>query len=107
MSPSKCRKKSRNTIGFSGGVVGIGGSFLGGNYETNNFSDSVRRCRSISRVARGRSNIVLSFSEPYFSTVRLSLGFSVFHSNYKYDQARELFGLDPRNLPSVWGWRIA
>ena len=39
-----------------------------------------------------QSNIMLGFSEPYFLDRPLSLGFNVFHSNYKYDQARELYG---------------
>jgi outer membrane protein insertion porin family len=99
----KVQEKSRNTIGFSGGVSGIGGSFLGGNYETNNFLGFGETLSVNIQGGTRQSNIVLSFSEPYFLDRPLSLGFSVFHSNYKYDQARELFGLDPRNLPSGLG----
>jgi outer membrane protein insertion porin family len=51
-----------------------------------------------------QSNIVLSFSEPYLFDRPLSAGFSVSKSSYKYDQARELFGLDPRNLPQGLGF---
>jgi outer membrane protein insertion porin family len=100
----KVQEKSRNTIGFSGGVSGIGGSFLGGNYETNNFLGFGETLSVNVQGGTRQSNIVLSFSEPYFLDRPLSLGFSVFHSNYKYDQARELFGLDPRDLPSGLGF---
>jgi outer membrane protein insertion porin family len=100
----KVQEKSRNTIGFTGGVSGIGGSFLGGNYETNNFLGFGETLSVNVQAGTRQSNIMLGFSEPYFLDRPLSLGFNVFHSNYKYDQARELYGLDPRDLPSGLGF---
>ena len=96
----KVQEKSRNTIGFSGGVSGIGGSFIGGNYETNNFLGFGETLSVNVQAGTRQSNVMLGFSEPYFLDRPLSLGFNVFHSNYKYDQARELYGLDPRQ-PSL------
>ena len=100
----KVQEKSRNTIGFSGGVSGIGGSFIGGNYETNNFLGFGETLSLNLQGGTRQSNVTLGFSEPYFLDRPLSLGFTVFHSNYKYDQARELFGLDPRDLPQGLGF---
>jgi outer membrane protein insertion porin family len=100
----KVQEKSRNTIGFSGGVSGIGGSFLGGNYETNNFLGFGETLTVNIQGGTRYSNLMLGFSEPYFLDRPLSLGFNVFHSNYKYDQAREVFGLDPRDLPQGLGF---
>jgi outer membrane protein insertion porin family len=100
----KVQEKSRNTIGFSGGVSGIGGSFIGGNYETNNFLGFGETLSVNVQAGTRQSNVMLGFSEPYFLDRPLSLGFNVFHSNYKYDQARELYGLDPRNLPQGLGF---
>jgi len=100
----KVQEKGRNTIGFNGGVSGIGGSFLGGNYETNNFLGFGETLSMNVQGGTRQSNVVLSFQEPYFLDRPIAAGFSVFHSNYKYDQARELFGLDPRNLPSGLGF---
>jgi outer membrane protein insertion porin family len=100
----KVQEKSRNTIGFSGGVSGIGGSFLGGNYETNNFLGFGETLTINVQGGTRYSNVMLGFSEPYFLDRPLSLGFNVFHSNYKYDQAREVFGLDPRDLPQGLGF---
>ena len=100
----KVQEKSRNTIGFSGGVSGIGGSFLGGNYETNNFLGFGETLTINVQGGTRYSNVMLGFSEPYFLDRPLSLGFNVFHSNYKYDQAREVFGLDPRDLPAGLGF---
>lgn len=100
----KVQEKGRNTIGFNGGVSGIGGTFLGGNYETNNFLGFGETFSINIQGGTRQSNFVLGFSEPYFMDRPLSLGFSLFHSNYKYDQARELFGLDPRDLPEGLGF---
>ena len=100
----KVQEKGRNTIGFNGGVSGIGGSFLGGNYETNNFLGFGETLTLNVQGGTRQSNVILGFQEPYFLDRPLSMGFSVFHSNYKYDQARELFGLDPRNLPQGLGF---
>jgi outer membrane protein insertion porin family len=100
----KVQEKSRNTIGFSGGVSGIGGSFLGGNYETNNFLGFGETLTVNVMGGTRQSNVTLGFSEPYFLDRPLSLGFTLFHSNYKYDQARELYGLNPDDLPSGLGF---
>src|SRR5207249_12052787 len=35
----KVKERGRNSIGFNGGVSGIGGSFMGISYETSNFLD--------------------------------------------------------------------
>jgi outer membrane protein insertion porin family len=100
----KVQEKSRNTIGFSGGVSGIGGSFIGGNYETNNFLGFGETLSVNVQAGTRQSNIMLGFSEPYFLDRPLSVGFNVFHSNYKYDQAREVYGLNPDELPSGLGF---
>ena len=100
----KVQEKGRNTIGFNGGVSGIGGSFLGGNYETNNFLGFGETLSINVQGGTRQSNVVLSFQEPYLLDRPIAAGFSVFHSNYKYDQARELFGLDPRDLPQGLGF---
>ncbi len=46
-----------------------------------------------------QSQYVLSFTEPYLFDRPLTAGFSVFKSSFRYDQAREVFGLDPSKLP--------
>jgi outer membrane protein insertion porin family len=100
----KVQEKGRNTIGFNGGVSGIGGSFIGGNYETNNFLGFGETLTLNVMGGTRQSNVMVSFQEPYLLDRPLSVGFSVFHSNFKYDQARELFGLDPRDLPEGLGF---
>src|SRR5262245_14999328 len=100
----KVKEKGRNTIGFNGGVSGIGGSFLGLSYETNNFLGFGETFTVNLQGGTRQSNYVLGFTEPYFRDRPLSLGGQIFASNYNYDQAREIFGLDPNNLPEGLGF---
>jgi outer membrane protein insertion porin family len=95
----KVQERGRNTIGFNGGVSGLGGSFIGGNYETNNFLGFGETLTLNVMAGTRQSNVVASFQEPYLFNRPLAAGFSVFHSNFKYDQAREQLGLDPRDIP--------
>jgi outer membrane protein insertion porin family len=99
----KVQEKGRNTIGLNGGVSGIGGSFIGGNYETNNFLGFGETLAINVQGGTRQSNVVFSFQEPYILGRPIAAGFSVFHNNYKYDEARERFGLDPRDLPDGLG----
>ena len=99
----KLKEKGRNSIGFSGGTSGIGGGFLGLNYTTNNF---LGLGESLSLTLQGgtrQSQYLLSFTEPYLYDRPVSLGFSVYSNSFRYDQARELFGLNPSNLPAGLG----
>src|SRR6185436_14775888 len=62
----KVKEKGRNSIGFNGGVSGIGGSFMGLSYETNNFLGFGETLSVMLRSEERRSNYVLGFTEPYF-----------------------------------------
>jgi outer membrane protein insertion porin family len=96
----KVQEKGRNTIGFNGGMSGIGGGFIGGNYETNNFLGFGETLALNVTAGTRQSSVMASFQEPHLFNRPLSVGFSVFHSNFKYDQAREQLGLDPRDIPN-------
>jgi len=100
----KVKEKGRNTIGFNGGVSGIGGSFLGLSYETNNFLGFGETFTVNLQGGTRQSNYVLGFTEPYFRDRPLSLGGQIFASNFNYDQAREVFGIDPAQLPEGLGF---
>jgi outer membrane protein insertion porin family len=99
----KVKEKGRNSIGFSGGTSGIGGSFLGLNYATNNFLGLGESLELSLQGGTRQSQYVLSFTEPYLYDRPVSLGFSVYSNSFRYDQARELFGLDPSRLPKGLG----
>ena len=98
----KVKEKGRNSIGFSGGVSGIGGSFLGLNYSTNNFLGLGESLGVVLQGGTRQSQYQFSFTEPYLYDKPVSLGFSVYQSSYRYDQARQLFGYGS-NLPQGLG----
>jgi outer membrane protein insertion porin family len=98
----KVKEKGRNSIGFSGGVSGIGGSFLGLNYSTNNFLGLGETLAVVLQGGTRQSTYQLSFTEPYLIDKPVLMGFSVYNSTFRYDQARQLFGYGT-NLPSGLG----
>ncbi|HLH30490.1 MAG TPA: outer membrane protein assembly factor BamA, partial [Terriglobia bacterium] len=99
----KVKEKSRNSIGFSGGVSGIGGSFMGLNYTTNNFLGLGESLALVLQGGTRQSQYQLSFTEPYLYDRPLTLGMSLYKSSLRYDQAREVFGLNPSSLPQGLG----
>src|SRR5881409_1655118 len=96
----KVKEKGRNSIGFNGGVSGIGGSFLGMSYETNNFLGFGETLAISLQGGTRQSQYQFSFTEPYLFDRPLTSGFTVFSTNFRYDQAREVLGLDPSKLPA-------
>jgi len=94
----KVKEKTRNSIGFNGGVSGIGGSFLGLSYETNNFLGFGETLAVNIQGGTRQSDFILSFTEPYFRDRPLSLGVSLYSRNFRYDEAREVFAIDPETL---------
>ena len=99
----KLKEKSRNSIGFSGGVSGIGGSFMGLNYTTNNFLGLGESLALTLQGGTRQSQYQLAFTEPYLYDRPISLGFSLYSTSFRYDQAREAFGLNPGSLPQGLG----
>src|SRR5499427_5066598 len=100
----KVKEKGRNSIGFNGGVSGIGGGFIGLSYETNNFLGFGETLAVTLQGGTRQSQYQFSFTEPYLFDRPLTTGFTVFNTSFRYDQARELFGLDPSKLPSGLGF---
>src|SRR5215813_5638033 len=100
----KVKEKGRNSIGFNGGVSGIGGSFMGLSYETNNFLGFGETLAVTLQGGTRQSQYQFSFTEPYLFDRPLTTGFTVFKTSFRYDQARELFGIDPSKLPQGLGF---
>jgi outer membrane protein insertion porin family len=80
----KVQEKGRQQVSFTGGVSGIGGSYIGINYSTNNllgYGESL----SFS-VATGNLQKIVSFgfTEPYVRGRPISLGFTVFYQDYQF-----------------------
>ena len=74
----KVQEKGRQQISFTGGVSGLGGSFIGIDYSTNNllgYGESLSFA-----IAAGNRQKILSFGfvEPYLKGRPISLGFNVY-----------------------------
>jgi outer membrane protein insertion porin family len=88
----KVKEKSQRSIGFSGGLSGISGSFIGINYSDNNF---LGRGESVELSVTGgtrTTNFNLSFAEPYLLDTRWNMQVSLFNQRYRYDSYSS-FGL--------------
>ena len=86
-------ERGGNSIGFSGGVSAIGGSFLGLDYSTANFLGFGETLGVSLQGGTRQSNFRFSFTEPYLMDRPISAGFSIFKSEYRFDQARDIFGV--------------
>ncbi len=87
----KVKEKGRNSIGFTGGVSGYGGSYLGLNYSTQNFLGRGEVFDFMVQGGSRTSAYVFSFTEPYFQDIPLTTGFSIFHRRYSNRQG-DLYG---------------
>lgn len=81
----KIKEKSQRSIGFTGGVSGISGSFIGVNYADNNF---LGRGESLDVSFTGgtrETNFNVALTEPYLFSTRWNMGVQAFNQRYRYD----------------------
>ena len=82
----RVNERGRNQIAFNGGLSGIGGSFFGLDYSTNNL---LGRGESLSfqfSFGNRQKSVLFSFTEPYVKDRPISVGFSL------YTESRKFFG---------------
>ncbi len=80
----KVSERGRQQISFNGGISGIGGSFFGLEYSTNNLLGR-GEVLSINLAAGNRQrSFQFSFTEPYIKDRPISAGFSVFAFSQKF-----------------------
>ncbi len=84
----KLKEKGKNSIGLNGGVSGLSGSFLGLQYETNNFLGLGETLSVTANIGDLSRNLSLGFTEPYLRNKPVSLGIQVFTSKYDYNPAK-------------------
>ncbi len=80
----KVREKGRQQISLNGGVSGIGGSFFGLEYSTNNLLGRGEVVSFQAGFGNRQQNFQFSFQEPYFRDRPISVGFSLFASKYQF-----------------------
>jgi outer membrane protein insertion porin family len=84
----KLKEKGKNSIGLNGGLSGLSGSFVGLNYETNNFLGLGETLSVVANIGNLSRNLTFGFTEPYLRNKPVSLGFQVFASKYDYNPAK-------------------
>ncbi len=100
----KVKEKGRNSIGFQGGISGLAGNFIGFNYSTNNFLGLGETLSLQSQWGTFQKLYSFGFTEPYLMDKPITTGFTIFKSDYKYDQLRQTAiatGINPQLLQSV------
>ncbi len=84
----KLKEKGKNSIGLNGGVSGLSGSFLGLNYQTNNFlglGETLSLSANIGNLAR---TVSFGFTEPYLRNKPISVGFQLSSSKRDFNPAK-------------------
>jgi outer membrane protein insertion porin family len=97
----KVKEKGRNSIGFSGGVSGLAGNFVGFNYATNNFLGLGETLSVQMQFGTYEKLYSFGFTEPYLFDRPITTGFTVFKSDFRFDQLRQaafFTGISPEAL---------
>jgi outer membrane protein insertion porin family len=99
----KVREKGKNSIGLSGGVSGLAGTFVGLSYSTNNFLGKGETLTVSANLGNLERSVMFGFTEPYLFDRPLTFGFTIYGTKFIFDQAREaaLFTGQQINLPSA------
>jgi len=84
----KLKEKGKNSIGLNGGISGLSGTFIGLNYETNNFLGLGETLSVQANIGDLSRNLSFGFTEPYFRNKPISLGLQVFTSKYDFNPAK-------------------
>ena len=80
----KVTERGRQQISFNGGISGIGGSFFGLEYSTNNLLGR-GEILSLNLAAGNRQrSFQFSFTEPYIKNRPITAGFSIFAFSQKF-----------------------
>ncbi len=84
----KLKEKGKNSIGLNGGISGLSGTFIGLNYETNNFLGLGETLSLVANIGDLSRNLTFGFTEPYLRNKPISVGFQVFTTKYDYNPAK-------------------
>jgi len=99
----KVHEKGKNSIGLNGGVSGLSGTFIGLNYQTNNFlglGETLSVQASAGNLSR---NLLFGFNEPYLHNRPVSLGFQIYSQKTDFNAAKayNVTGADANTTAAV------
>ncbi|MDT4895650.1 MAG: outer membrane protein insertion porin family [Acidobacteriota bacterium] len=80
----KVAERGRQQISFNGGISGIGGSFFGLEYSTNNLLGRGETLSFNLAYGNRQRSFQFSFTEPYVRNRPITVGFSIFTFSQKY-----------------------
>jgi len=80
----KVSERGRQQISFNGGISGIGGSFFGLEYSTNNLLGRGEVLSFNLAAGNRQRSFQFSFTEPYIKDRPISAGFSLFAFSQKF-----------------------
>lgn len=80
----RVQEKGRQQIQFSGGASGVGGSFVGLQYSTNNLFGYGETLTLDVQAGNRSKQFVIGFTEPYVLDRPISAGVQFFYQNYQY-----------------------
>ena len=84
----KLKEKGKNSIGLNGGLSGLSGTFVGLNYETNNFLGLGETLSANANIGDLSRNVSLGFNEPYLRNKPISVGAELFSRKSDYNPAK-------------------
>jgi outer membrane protein insertion porin family len=84
----KLKEKGKNSIGLNGGISGLTGTFIGLNYETNNFLGLGETLSLQANVGDLSRQISFGFTEPYLRDKPISVGAQVFAQKYDFNPSK-------------------
>lgn len=85
----KVKEKGKNSIGLTGGVSGLSGSFIGLNYSTNNFLGLGETLSIQGDIGNLERDITFGFTDPYFLNRPFQLGFTVYGRKFNFNEAQQ------------------
>lgn len=94
----KVKEKGKQSIGLNGGVSGLSGAFIGLSYQTNNFLGLGETLTFSAQFGDLQRSFLFGFTQPYLFDRPISTGFTIFDSQYKFDQQKQLSILAGQNV---------
>jgi outer membrane protein insertion porin family len=84
----KLKEKGKNSIGLNGGISGLSGTFIGLNYETNNFLGLGETLSVQANIGDLSRTLSFGFTEPYLRDKPISVGAQVFATKYDFNPSK-------------------
>ncbi len=84
----KLKEKGKNSIGLNGGISGLSGTFIGLNYETNNFLGLGETLSVQANIGDLSRTISFGFTEPYLRDKPISVGAQVLATKYDFNPSK-------------------